>query len=47
MSQNERTANLIRYLQVLLSVPKETTLVSKEIRTTILAINKELGLEII
>lgn len=47
MSPNERVTHLIRYLEVLLTVPKDNTFVSKEVRATINAINKELGIDII
>jgi len=47
MSQNERALALIRYLEVLLLVPKDSTFVAKEVRATISEINKELGIEII
>lgn len=47
MTSSERVNALLRYLEVLLKVPSETTWTLKEVRATILAINKELGLEII
>lgn len=46
MSPNEKVIALLRYLEMLLRVPSETAITTREIRAVIAAINEELNIKI-